>query len=407
VVPVLWNRTESTTPPRVAFQNENLDLRAVSLPGSSEGVRAACLELQADRHGLGALRALVRSLSWDGPHTDEMLALGFPRDGETLARSFSRTVSGLLGPLGLVLLEPDWLPVRLARSLAAVVGEDPGPALVAEAERLAELGYAPAEDPRESPLVSRLDGPGATPLRLGGDGFRYEGEVGSRTPAELAAEIVQAPAEWAAGPLLLPLVQAAALPVAVHVGGRDELARHAQTAGLRAERGVADAPFAPRLAATLLEPECERALARLELRVRDVLSGALAETPPETEVHVPAADRLRGVAERTVRELGEARDDLARVDRGLAGQLRRTAAEVRDRIEGLARRAERVERNRLGKGDRHARRLRNALLPDGRPQEQVLSALTLVARHGREVLDRLADEIEPLPTEHCVVRLDT
>ena len=99
------------------------------------------------------------------------------------------------------------------------------------------------------------------------------------------------------------------------------------------------------------------------------------------------------------------RADLAALDRGLATQLQRSAEKVRAAIDKLAQKAERVHANSSGRGQRHVRRLQSALMPRGAPQERVRGAVEFTARFGRDWIDRLIEELDPLPTEHLVINL--
>ena len=145
-------------------------------------------------------------------------------------------------------------------------------------------------------------------------------------------------------------------------------------------------------------------LARLGLSVQEVLRlcGKL-EPEPEGRPETPAAEALRAVAQRTGRDLVGLRDEVAKLDPGLALQLKRTADQVRDLVEKLASKLERVQANQAGSGRRHHRRLANGLFPNETPQERVRGALEFVARHGTGWIDELLAGIDPLPTEHLVV----
>ncbi len=95
---------------------------------------------------------------------------------------------------------------------------------------------------------------------------------GSRTAAELAAEIVQEPAAWSAGALLRPVVQDMALPVCSYVGGWGELAYHAQLGRLREATGVTEVAFIPRLSVTLSDPDIRASLEVLGCSAADILA---------------------------------------------------------------------------------------------------------------------------------------
>jgi uncharacterized protein YllA (UPF0747 family) len=222
-------------------------------------------------------------------------------------------------------------------------------------------GHAPALDAAQAALVFRVEGGLRRALRLGGEGLRYDEENGSRTRAELAAEIVDAPAEFSPGALLRPLVQDLALPVACYVGGPNELAYHAQLPALRARAGVPATPFVLRASATLVEPKVTESLARLGLGAAQVLAAGSVEEPV---VEAPEVVReLRAIAERAAQALRAQQQPLSAIDRGLGQTLKRTADAVRELVEKTCAKAERAHANASGKGSRHARRVRSALLP--------------------------------------------
>jgi uncharacterized protein YllA (UPF0747 family) len=199
------------------------------------------------------------------------------------------------------------------------------------------------------------------------------------------------------------VVQDLLLPVAAYVGGWGELAYHAQLGPLRQLAEAPAPPFVPRLSATLVDAPSRESLARLELTVEDVLrTRGQLEPEPDAAPTPPAAQRLRASARRAAADLLEQRAEIAALDPGLAQQLKRTADQVKDLVERLAHKLERVQQNSAGTGKRHYRRLSNGLFPNGEPQERLRGALELVARHGTGWIDELLAGIDPLPTEHLV-----
>lgn len=409
VVPLFWNHADDHDIAEVHslhVVNPNLDLRKISLPGMSSGKRPFSeVVLDAETHRLQPIAELLRQILPDTPQREEALARFMPRHGESLARAFTRAYVDLLGFLGLLVVEPDWIRPALSRALARIVALDPRAALEEGARRLAAAGQEVAIDPASAALVFHHDGGKRLALRAGGEGFRYDDEPGSRTPSELAAEILQSPSDWSAGALLRPLVQDAALPVAAYVGGFGELAYHAELPPLRARAGLAATPFVPRLSATLVDAETRASLQRAELSVADALAGNAAPAEDEPEEGAPVAADLRAVAERAARELEALREPLQALDRGLGVQLKRTAADVVGLVEKLAGKADRVHQNNSGKGRRHLRRVDTWLRPHDEPQERVLSTLELTARHGTAWIEELLSEIDALPAEHLVVHL--
>ena len=305
VVPVFWNHADDHDVAEVHHAwllNRNLDLQKVRLAGMSSGRRPISrLPLDEQRHRLGALRSLLAQAYEEHPHTAQALELLFPRQDETLARTLTRAFSALLGEHGLVVVEPDWIRAPLSRALAELVGRSPLQALVLGSSAL----DAPAIDPSNAVLVYRVDEGGRHGLRAGGDGFRYGDESGSRSPTELAAEIVERHEDWSPGALLRPIVQDAVFPTCAYVGGFGELAYHAQLGVARDLADVPRTPFVPRISCTLVEREVSAALDKLGVGLRDVLAaGGVEGQRDEGEASPAVLGELREVAESAAQALG-------------------------------------------------------------------------------------------------------
>ena len=278
VIPVFWNHADDHDVAEVHHSwlvNQNLDLQKIGLAGLSSGRKPLSqLFLSEDAQHLGALRTVLRDMHAGGKHVDEALDVFMPRDGESLARAFSRGMTHLLGHLGLVLFEPDWIRSDLSRALATTLAVDLGAALRRGSEELRAAGHTPGIEVESAALVYRVDERGRHALRLGGEGLQYDGEGGSRTRAELAAEIVQEPRAYSPGALLRPVVQDLCLPVAAFVGGMGELAYHAQLTRLREDVGAPATPFVPRASITIVDPDSAASLGRLEVDARTFVARA-------------------------------------------------------------------------------------------------------------------------------------
>lgn len=411
VVPLFWNHGDDHDVAEVHHAyvvNQNLDLQKLALAGFSSGRQPISrIHIDAEKQRLSATRELLLQTLGGAPHVETAVDQFLPRDGDSLATAFTRGLTQLLGHLGLVVLEPDWIRTELSRALATLVASDPGARLNEGTAAVRAAGLESTIDPEGAALVYRVDDQGRHPLRAGGDGFRYDHEPGSRTCAELAAEIVDAPANWSAGALLRPIAQDLALPAAAYVGGWAELGYQSQLVPLRRAVGAPLTPLVPRFSCTLVEPDVAGSLDKLELDVGGVIAmrGTFERTPTE---EAPVVKALQETAERAVAMLLEHKAELAALDRGLGQNLSRSAGQIRSLIDKIREKAARVHANRTGKGARHERRVSAALMPRGSLQERVHGPIPYVARYGVEWVDALFEHIPPYDAgDHFVATLVT
>ena len=417
VVAMFWNHADDHDLAEVnhAFvANENLDLQKIGLSSMASGRQPfSRVLLSESTHHLTSIRATLEELHRLQPHLRAALDVFCPRDGESLARAFTRSMGELFAPLGLVMLEPDWIRPELSRAMAEMLTRESaasGPtdfadALALGAQQVRAAGHEPQIDPATAALLYRVDARGRNALRVGGDGARYDGEQGSRNFAELAAEIVQDPEAWSPAALTRPIAQDACLPVAAYVGGLGELAYHAQLGPLRDFAGVPRSPFVPRFSCTLIEPEVEDSLAKLGLTAQAVLR-ARGQIAPEADQSQPEVIAiLREIARRAGHEIVAQKEALAQLDSGLAANLKRTSDQMRALVERICEKAVHVHQNRSGKGQRHYRRLSHAFFPREQPQERVIGPLPFVARYGRDWIEELLSHVPALPREHTLVYL--
>lgn len=412
VVAALWLVDSGAERPGAWVLGRHHDLLRLSLDGLEGEAWPARTVLSRARHGLGALRAALAQLYGDHPRLAETLELLVPREGETLTGATARAVAGLLGAKGLVPLDPGWLRRELADGTARLAGVDHGSGESPPPD--SQVGEAAAAERAGSAPAALHRGPGgADELVPGGEGFVSPRRPGSRTPAELAAAVIQDPQSWSPGPRWLGAALELVLPVGAHLLEAADLDHDRLRPGLLAGLGRDPRPAGLRAPVTVVEEEVrtslERAGTTLEGALRAVAQegsrGDQMRPKRQSKDQQDAADRLRGAGAEARRGLLASRADLARIDPGLAGQLARLARGLEGDLERLARRAERARANALGQDRRRARRIAHALTPSGRAQEEVLCPFAPLARHGAAWLESLT-ELEPLGAEHVVLHLD-
>lgn len=402
VVPVLWNHGDvhdAEPLRRASILNRFYELQRVGLEELGGGrTPVDQLMLDPERHGIGALRAVLRQLYGDYEHVDDAIDMLCPRAGESLTSAFTRAIYELLGAEGLIVVEPSMLRSELSHAASDVIGAD-------WVGALRRAGNSDSALLDEAALVHITAG-GAQPLFLGGEGYRYEDEPGSRTAAELAAEVVQEPSAWSVGAPLRPLTRDLVLPVRAAVGDSRALALHAELAPVRAELGLPGVAFVPASCATLVDGDTRASLAHFELELGEVLrSRGGWEPAPAVTSDPEALARLAAIEAETRAKLAVERRRLAQVDPTLAPAARIASKGVREVFQRLTQKVEHSHKNRSGKVSRHARRLNAGICPDGRAQQEVLTPFTWLARHGRGWIGELLEELDPFGTEHMGVHL--
>jgi bacillithiol biosynthesis cysteine-adding enzyme BshC len=318
--------------------------------------------------------------------------------GGSVAEVFARLVSDVLGRTGLIVLDP--MQPEVAARFAPLLKRDldhptVGPSGIREAgETLRGLGLRPQlgrADDATNLFVQEGGGPRRL-LRFDGSAFHLDGRPERRLAgAELKAWLDADPLAITPAAGLRPVVQDALLPTAQVVVGPGELRYFAQLRGVYAHLGVPMPSVLPRAHATLLEPPVARLLARHGLDAAALVAdpdGALRE---RVLAVTGEAERFDRAARRLEQETEQLIDATAGLDPTLEGAVRRSRATVERTVRRLRVKAADALARREGTIAEQFARLEAHLLPDGRPQERVLSPFSFFAKFGvAPVMARLA-----------------
>ncbi len=301
------------------------------------------------------------------PHRDPLFERLSAACTGTWSDWMARSLLLLFGEDGLVVLDPSWVRDLSSGLLARYREAEPAirHALAAHSARLKTEGYrlqAPA--PEETHLFTVRDG-------------RRERSLSGDSPDVL----------------LRPVVQDALLPVLAMVTGPGETAYLAQTGPLYEALGVSRPPLALRPSVTLVAAKDLKHLEdwgltpdSLLLGEQGILQALKALRPPSAR-----AARLREAGGRWAHEIpllaGEGMKDLE-------GALGASIRAVRESLESLARRVERMEEEKSGIDRRRAQALGRWALPSGKPQERTLNAWSVLCRFGEGLAGSLVDGVD-------------
>jgi len=247
---------------------------------------------------------------------------------------------------------------------------------------------------------------GLTPVlvegQLGRDRVRKDGNEfvlrrsGERcTRAQLESIATDTPERLSPNVLLRPVIEAALFPTVAYVGGPGEMEYLPEAAPLFTSLGVSPQAHVPRWSGIIIEARVEKVLNKHSLTPADFNSQpgtletriAKAELPPELAQSLKA---LRDDVEaRFARVAGEVQHLDPTLERTV--QSARNAAlagtnEIEKKLVASLKRTQGTLVSQLA-------RARAALMPDGKPQERVLSIVSFLARYSGALLDQIDPEV--------------
>jgi uncharacterized protein YllA (UPF0747 family) len=227
------------------------------------------------------------------------------------------------------------------------------------------------------------------------------------TREALLAKIAEQPRHFSANVLLRPVVQDYLLPTLAYIGGAAEVAYFAQ-AGVVYEKLLGRVtPILLRFSATLVEPKARELMERYHLKFTDLFHGpehlrelmASRVLAAELQASFEAADA--GLKE----SLAQISGALERLDKTLVGAAHKAGAKMHYQLQRLRSRAARAELRKNEVITRHAQFLSAALYPNKALQEREIGGIYFVARHGREILNRLHQSVGACCLDHQIMYL--
>jgi bacillithiol biosynthesis cysteine-adding enzyme BshC len=229
-----------------------------------------------------------------------------------------------------------------------------------------------------------------------------------RFTARELRELAEAePARISFGVLLRPVFQQALFPVAAYLGGTSEAAYWAQMYPLFGLHGLPEPLLIPRPGFTLISRRAARLLNRYELELTDFLA------PQHELLRRVSARAIPPTLARRISELqsvfasytAEMRDDAVKLDEGLGGVLDTLAANFAKHLATVEKKAAQAAKRKDDLLVRHICELYDVLMPQGKLQERVLSALSAVNEFGTRVIDAVQEASEFPPSNHKAITL--
>lgn len=334
--------------------------------------------------------------------------------GRRYSEAFARLMMGFIGKYGLILLDPQ--DARLKELAAPLYAEAArrapqiADAIVERSRDLEESGYhAQVLASNDSfPLFLHMaDGTRHALART--ESGRYKTKEGSEEFAaeELAGLALREPARFSPNVTLRAVVQDYLLPTIAYFGGAAEIAYFAQTGEVYRLLERPATPILHRASMTIVESRTGRTLERYNLELHDFFEGLETVLARVVEEHLGAeTGKSFAQAEETVNhELDRLRESLREIDPTLAEALETGRRKINYQLSGLRTRFHRAQLNRDRAVHRQIERAFSCLYPEKTLQERRINLTSLVARHGRYVVDWIYDAINLGSQDHQVVYL--
>ena len=247
---------------------------------------------------------------------------------------------------------------------------------------------------------------GLTPVlvegQLGRDRVRKDGNEfvlrrsGERcTRAQLESIATDTPERLSPNVLLRPVIEAALFPTVAYVGGPGEMEYLPEAAPLFTSLGVAPQAHVPRWSGIIIEARVEKVLNKHSLTPADFNSQpgtletriAKAELPPEVAQSLKALrDDVEARFARVAGEVQQLDPTLERTVQSARNAALAGTNEIEKKLVASLKRTQGTLVSQLA-------RARAALMPDGKPQERVLSIVSFLARYSGALLDQIDPEV--------------
>lgn len=417
-VPVFWVATEDHDFDEVAkaeFIGRDCRLAEVDVPTSLHEENQPVGRVVIDDSINDVLRRLSELLptSEFSPDLETLLRDAWA-PGRGYSEAFARMMTALLGRYGLVLLDPlDQRLKVMAAPLyekAAMKAHEIATAIEVRSAKLVEAGYHAQVTPSENsfPLFMHDDtGARHALVRTPEGKYAVKHSQQSYSVDEISSLAISEPQRFSPNVTLRAVVQDYLLPTIAYYGGAAEIAYFAQTAEVYRLLDRPITPILPRSSLTIIESHTGRVLERYGLTLEDLFAGPESVLARVVEEHLgaQAAQSFIKTEETMNAELDTLREQLRAVDPTLADALETGRRKIKYQLDGLRTRFHRAQMSRDEAAHRQLVRAFEQLYPHKELQERHINITSLLARHGRYVVEWIYNAINIGSNEHQVVHL--
>jgi bacillithiol synthase len=420
-VPVFWIATEDHDFAEVAsaeFINRDCVLDKVKAPAEihTEGLPVG--KVRVDNSVEAVIASLLKVLPATEFSSDvESLLRDSYAPGQGFGDAFARLMSAVTAKYGLIFLDPlDGELKKLAAPLyarAAKHAAEIATALTNRSRELEEAGYHAQVTPLENSFPLFLHDDNGTRRALSrNDNRKYQPKTSARGSAEYSADeladwALREPERFSPNVTLRAVVQDYLLPTIAYYGGAAEIAYFAQTSEVYRLLDRPVTPILHRASITLVERHTSRTLERYGVTLKDFFGGydQVVGTVVNKHLGKETAEAFDQTSETFSRELDGLQDKLRQLDPTLADALDKGRRKINYQLDGLRTRFQRAQISRDAALQRQLEHAFDLLYPEKSLQERHINITSLLARHGRYVIDWIFDAVDLGSNEHEIVYL--
>ncbi len=239
------------------------------------------------------------------------------------------------------------------------------------------------------------------------EGFRLKGKRVKFTLDELLNMIDEQPQKFSPNVLLRPICQDYILPTAFYVGGPSEIAYFAQILPMYNLFEIEEPIIYPRSSATLIEKGILKSLDKFNLELKDAF---VEKVQLEDKIIASVSDENTDELFKKVKDdfeiaFDKLKENLFQLDKTLGDASSKSQQKIFRYLEELKNKADNAVKRKNESSVRQINKISSALFPNSNLQERELNLLYFANKYGREILDKIYDELKIDVFEHQVIEL--
>jgi bacillithiol biosynthesis cysteine-adding enzyme BshC len=334
---------------------------------------------------------------------------GAYQPGVSYSAAFGRMMARTFGKYGLIIFSP--MHPALKKLSAPITAqavekwEEINAALVTRTKELEASGYSAQVKVEEKSFPFFYFNDNGLREKISIQNSKFKIQNSEWQLSELKEHALNEPHRFSPNALLRPVVQDYLLPALCYLGGGAEISYFAQNSEIYRVLERPQTPIFHRASASVVEPHIKRTLEKYELTLPDFFDEADALFGRITEdfLNKETARDFAEAEEIINGQMNRLEQSLLNIDRTLAESVARRRRKVMYHIAALRKKFHAAQVLKDETVQRRLEAAKNALYPQKALQERSTNFISLAARHGTGLIDRLYENAEIEGKRHQII----